>query len=364
MASQTCAEKAPTAADFLEAFFFTAHYTVELQDVCCRAGVNLNPSCIIQFFPNNSVLAYGDVHRGHFGAEPSVAGLGVANLRVHRTKLTQVLVEPPGWLHAVLKSLLVSASDTQLILALVYGINFGIHGKCTLSAYHYNVAVDIMVVSLTCLILSVYMLPDYWEAKLASALRVFVTLVIFAFLLRFLAYQFQTDIAPELMLGYRTSSTDSSLFLPMACFLDPDLNPFKGLVRERIAKIGGIGPQFTPELFFSIALAICYAVAVVTRIAYRKNTARPPLALTGAIVLVCVFSCCWCLAHTFLTWVWVDKSGWMEMSSGPGYPAGNPEMNVRPAGQMLPLATMIWVIIRCLNAKSSGPSSKGAVDEP
>jgi len=263
-----------------------------------------------------------------------------------------------------LKSLLVSAGDTQLILALVYGINFGISGKCTMSAYHYNVAIDNMVVALTCLTLSVYMLPDYWEARLASALRVLVTCLIFAFLLRFLAYQFQTAVSPDLMLGFRTSSTDSSLLLPMACFLDPDLDPFQGLSKEKLARIGGVGPRFTPELFFSIALAICYLVAVLTRLWYRKNTARPPLWLTGTVVLVCVVSCCWCLAHTFLIWFWVDRSGWMNMSGGPGSPAGNPERNVRAAAQMLPLATMIWVIIKCLDTKSSSSDSKRAKDEP
>ncbi len=77
MASQTCPGQSPNAANFLSAFFFTSHYTVELQDVCCRAGVNLNPSCTIQFFPNNSVQAYGGAQRGEFVADPSIAGLGV-----------------------------------------------------------------------------------------------------------------------------------------------------------------------------------------------------------------------------------------------------------------------------------------------
>ncbi len=263
-----------------------------------------------------------------------------------------------------MKSLLVSASDTQLILALVYGINFGITGKCTISAYHYNVAIDNMVVALTCLTLSVYMLPDYWEARFASVLRVLVTLLIFAFLLRFLAYQFQSAVSPDLMVLFTRSRTDSSLLLPMACFLDPDLDPFKGLTKEMLAKIGGIGPRFTPELFCSIALAICYLVAIGTRIWYRKNKARPPLLLTGAVVLICVFSCCWCLVHTFVIWYWVDQSGWVNTRGAPGFPDVNPEMNVRAAGQMLPLATMIWVIIRCLDTKPSSSHSKGTMDEP
>jgi hypothetical protein len=77
MASQACPGQSPNAATFLGAFFFDPHYTVELQDVCCRAGVNLNPSCTIHFFPNNSVQAYGGVQRGGFVADPSIAGLGV-----------------------------------------------------------------------------------------------------------------------------------------------------------------------------------------------------------------------------------------------------------------------------------------------
>ncbi len=248
--------------------------------------------------------------------------------------------------------------DVQLILALVYGINFGISAKCTISAYHYNIAVDTMVIALTCITLSAHMVPEFWHVKLATVLRVFATLVIFAFLLRFLFYQMEMVSNPELMSTYATSRNDSLLFLPMACFLDPDLNPFKdklvnNITSERKVTVGSSGPRVTPDLVFCVLLAFCYVTVLVIRFIIRfirfRIAARPPFPLTVLVVPVCIFSCFWCIGHITLVRVWVDKSGWMEKTNRPGTLAGNPENSVMGLGQILPLATMIWRLIASLD---------------
>jgi hypothetical protein len=146
----------------------------------------------------------------------------------------------------------------------------------------------------------------------------------------------------------------------MACFLDPDLNPSNvkaNLTPARIARVGSSGPRVTPNLVFTLFLAICYLAAATIRFINRHKTTRPPLWLTIAVVTVCVFSCCWCIGHIFLVRWWVGSTGWMETTSRPGKPSGNPENSVEGLGQLLPVATMIWLFVTALDVHRQQPRS-------
>lgn len=77
MASKSgCHGVRPDAVRFLKTFF-SSGYSAELQNECCREGVDLNDACHVDFFANNSVRAYGNVGRGQFKANPDIAGFGV-----------------------------------------------------------------------------------------------------------------------------------------------------------------------------------------------------------------------------------------------------------------------------------------------
>jgi uncharacterized membrane protein YoaK (UPF0700 family) len=245
------------------------------------------------------------------------------------------------------ESLLFIVADAQLVTAFAYGINFGKSGKCTVSSYHYSVMVNTLVIALACLTLSVYLPRHYWRTRLPSFLRTLATLVVFIFLLRFLAYQVDQESSPELMLVYRSDRTDSSLFLPVACFLDPDLDPFKRLSPAQSNGIGGTGTKWTPGLTLAFLVAACYFVAHVTRLLchVKKSKPRPSVWLSVFIILSCVVAIGLCFGHTLVLRRWIDMSGWMEQPDGPGTNPGNPEKDLVGIGQLLPLTTMIWILI-------------------
>ncbi|KAK4098520.1 hypothetical protein N658DRAFT_543998 [Parathielavia hyrcaniae] len=260
--------------------FFSSGFKAELENECCRSGVDLRADCLIHFYDwNNTVRAYGSVARGEFKADPDIAGLGVflslipalcrccvgsavsctrdvLKTELSRRRATQAragsyspkpifkcLSRWRGFVGFFSESLLFIVADAQLVTAFAYGINFGKSGKCTVSSYHYSVMVNTLVTALACLTLSVYLPRHYWRTRLPSFLRTLATLVVFIFLLRFLAYQVDQESSPELMLVYRSDRTDSSLFLPVACFLDPDLDPFKRLSPAQSNGIGGTGTK-------------------------------------------------------------------------------------------------------------------------
>ena len=256
--------------------------------------------------------------------------------------------------------------DAQLILAFVYGINFGISAKCTMSAYHYNIAVDTMVVALTCITLSAYMRHDFWHGKLAAILRMLIAIAIFAFLLRFLFYQFEMVSNPEYISIPTPNRTDSLLFLPMACFLDRDLNPFRpngNLTPERKAVVGDSGPRVTPDLVFTVLLVICYLAALCIPSETRRNKAWLSISLNVLVVSVCVASCFWSIIHIFLVRSWVGNSGWMEKTNRPGSLSGNPEDSVAGLGQLLSLANLVWVIVTSLD-RHRQPQSRDMSGQP
>jgi hypothetical protein len=77
MASRSCLGVRPNATEFLKTFF-SSGFKAELENECCRSGVDLRADCLIHFYDwNNTVRAYGSVARGEFKADPDIAGFGV-----------------------------------------------------------------------------------------------------------------------------------------------------------------------------------------------------------------------------------------------------------------------------------------------
>lgn len=244
------------------------------------------------------------------------------------------------------ESLLFVVGDAQLVTAFAYGINFGKLGKCTVSAYHYSVMVNTLVIALSSITLAVSLPRHFWRARFPAALRTLATIVVLVFLLRFLAYQVERESSPEVMIFPRASSSDSALFLPAACFLDPDLDPFKSLSLQQSEMIGGRGSKWTPELVFAYLVAFCYVVAHLTRLGcHLRKKLRPPLWLTSLVILICDVTIIWCYIHISVLRHWVDKSGWMEQRNDPGTESGNPENFLIGIGQLLPLTTVVWIVI-------------------
>jgi uncharacterized membrane protein YciS (DUF1049 family) len=84
----------------------------------------------------------------------------------------------------VLRSLVISTADGQLIIAFAYILNFGLMRKCTLSAYHFDVGIYNILCALMTMTLSVLIVRDYWRVSIAATLIVVLAGLIFGTLSR------------------------------------------------------------------------------------------------------------------------------------------------------------------------------------
>lgn len=265
--------------------------------------------------------------------------------------------------------MLIANADTQIFISLSYGINFALSSKCTLSAYHYKVALNMVLLALASTTLSTLMIRDYWKRSLtAAALRTAVVVVILVFLGRLMAYQYMRAsrheelLLPKLM--GRGASSDSSILVPMACFLDPDLDPIRGLTDAQRGRVGGStgGRVATPEIIVLLAVALCFVLANAAHAMRRLRGGRHPgegrpnwwgflvIAYWSVSVTVLSFAYLWCYANVWILREWVHRSGWMEDGAAD-------EKDVRGISQILPIVALCWVVIWSFDWSSAVESS-------
>jgi hypothetical protein len=289
--------------------------------------------------------------------------------------------------YRVIRALVILTADTQSVLALAYGISFGTSGKCTTSAYHYSMALSTILCACTSITFSVLIVHDYWKAKLAALLRFAVAVVIFAVLIRFQVYQYYRGFAAEPVgwFFYKkpAKSVDSTVIVPIACFLDPDLNPLTGLSSAQIRQVGGRNnSRSQPEIYFSVFVALMFVLGHLKHWLkslrkilrhthregdegkYRLYRARRSCSFWWLPLLAWGFPLAACIFVYIASWVhmqnlrdWVHGSGWIAG----GFGIGNPERDLTSLGQITPIATLIWVVINTAEAWKLDEATKEAI---
>ena len=270
--------------------------------------------------------------------------------------------EPPN---QILRGLLIAVADSLLVITVSFGISFAVQGRCTVTAYHYNAGIDLILLSCASQVLSIVVVRDYWSTKTASAVRTLFSCFIFAVLGRFLYYQFQRPKAPEYMTRFVSERTDSALLMPMACFLDPDLDPFKGLSPLRVDNVGGFRKSSeSPEWPFYIILIVCFALGQIAhgvrglRGSHKRPAARHSRCfgfMVGAYWVLSILSCSiiyiWCWIHMWTLRDWANNSGWLTDRG---------EVYLGSMGQIIPIATFFWVLVQVAQLRSVARAQKEA----
>lgn len=159
----------------------------------------------------------------------------------------------------IYRSLFLATSDSQTFLALAYGISFWLAGKCTMSAYHYAIATDIVLLTCSNFNASTFMIRDYWRAPVTTIFRYGAITVIYFFLGLMLNLQRKRLNNPE----WRPplSRNNSIILLPASCFLDPDFRVFNKMSEARLDNIGRPMAWFTmPEFGLYIPTTTIFAI--------------------------------------------------------------------------------------------------------
>ena len=143
----------------------------------------------------------------------------------------------PKIFYKAFRTFLLATSDTQMLFNLAYGLNFWLVRKCTVSAYHYTIGIEIGLISCACFVLTTAFVTEYWKAPITGELRCSAMLVIFAFLGVELNHQRTRVESPEYLTPF--SRRDSAILLPASCFLDSKFKDiYSGLSTSVHEKLG------------------------------------------------------------------------------------------------------------------------------
>ncbi|KAI8632785.1 hypothetical protein F5Y19DRAFT_471955 [Xylariaceae sp. FL1651] len=214
------------------------------------------------------------------------------------------------------------------------------------------------------------MVRDYWEAETVALLRTSVSVFIFSFLGRFLAYQYYGFTAepigwPHYQYQKPTSDHDSTVFVPIACFLDPDLDPLRGLTDMQKGQLGGRqSSKSQPEIYEYGLVTFFFLAGHAAHLARllrgswryideesqhnnhrRNNRNNPRLYILHWIILgFRIVSLGACITVYIISWwhmgllrEWVHSSGWITGGNG----GENPERNATSIGQLIPIMSLI-----------------------
>ena len=235
-------------------------------------------------------------------------------------------------------------SDSSAILGTAYCLNFNLVSKCTLSAYHYYIAVDIMLFACSAIVLAALLSHPYYWQTIAALLRFLLNVTLLTFSGILVVYQgFRTPIFPEWMPPDIKRRNDSALILPASCFLDPQLIVYESIYSSRsggriknsaqLARVGTpVDTRKTPELALFLLLLSCFVlihlsslIGVCFRAKLNRMHQRPfrtGAAWLGAFEVsswvlvfgVCIATDIVCTYHVVALRLWAHASGWMQLS--------------------------------------------------
>lgn len=239
----------------------------------------------------------------------------------------------------ILESLIGTCSDQQVFTGGAYAIALRFAKACTVSAYHYNVVANILLVTCATHLMAVTVSRNYWEQPFVSALRIAVTTLVYVITGILLSNQgsgslnFPTEVPPS-------AATYSPILLPAACFQSGDFR--FGNEIEKALRTGSLAEFFGGQIHGwtnYLIMFLFYIVAVLVSLGrlIRRGRAKegkrkwfieklekmfPPLfrakrffyALFSLYLIVGFTVSLWTVVaaglYVFQLRRWVDESGW------------------------------------------------------
>ena len=269
-----------------------------------------------------------------------------------------------------LRTFLLATSDAQMLLMLAYGVNFYLVQLCTISAYHYSVVIHMGLISCATFLIVIALVSEYWKAPFSATLRTIVMVVIFTVLGVLLNHQTTRVQSPEYQPP--NSRKDSTVLLPMSCFLDPQFkdiySSLASSVREEIGSPVSTWQSWQFPLW--IVLLIGFVLGIIrSLIQLRRDPAknRESHRLWNSMVILFYKGLAWAIsmimiiiawAHIYSLRSWVGRSGWIEPGRIP-----NPENDWLGNGQILPMLQLLMICIFISNEfelKSHPPTTSEA----
>ena len=180
----------------------------------------------------------------------------------------------------ITEALIITCSDQQVFTGGAYAITLRFSKACSVSAYHYNIVANILLVTCATHLMAVTIARNYWEHPSVGILRIIVTTLVFIITGVLLSSQGSES------LGFPTEVPDdkarySLMLLPAACFQSG-----KSLLKEETINTltsGSLSRFFKGQIhgwpsylvmFLFYIVAVCISLGRVIRRGLDKNGKR------------------------------------------------------------------------------------------
>ncbi|KAK8094953.1 hypothetical protein PG997_001638 [Apiospora hydei] len=366
----------------------------------CRSHYNVTINCDHEDIHNETQKynSLGDFGRGQFSGNPDVAGIGIVGVFIGVTCFALAasavdvlwqLSKTMGWKSTrseeekrrqpdrisftdILESLVLTSSDQQIFTGAAYALTLRYWQGCKISAYHYNIVGNMMLISCATHLMSVTVVRHYWQYPFLALLRVLCVTGVFIVTGLLMVNQNAAD--PDIKFPTEVPAadeTDSFLLLPAACF-ETARSPLEDTIRNTTS----IHPGNTIHgwnwyiilLLFYLAAIIAEAIRYFRR---NKNHAgwrgkpgkrlsqvfKPKTKLRKAVsfgylayltggVVVSSIAVIKSIVYIFQLRDWVARSGWMETDNGI-----NPENDWSSFGQLVPIFMSGFILFNVAQVK-------------
>ncbi|KAI1078572.1 hypothetical protein F5B20DRAFT_582202 [Whalleya microplaca] len=296
----------------------------------------------------------------------------------------------------ILETLVLGCSDQQVVTGAAYALTLRYWRGCTISAYHYNIVANMMLLTCATHLMSVTIVRNYWKYPLVAIIRVLCISGVFIVTGLLMTNQ-NADVDTPFPTGVPAARADSLILLPAACF-QSERNKATDTFKESTSSaksffISTIAKSTPRNLIqgwnWYVIILLFYGAAIIAEIVrvFRRGASRPgwrgrvgkkvrhciglatPLRkviqnlfliyLLAGVGISCAASII-SARYIFDLRSWVDESGWME--------ADNPENDATSFGQLVPLFSTVLVIFSLLQIVSEKitrrHNRKHAGDEP
>lgn len=288
----------------------------------------------------------------------------------------------------ILETLVLSCSDQQVFTGAAYALTLRYWNGCSVSAYHYNIVANMMLLTCATHLMSVTIVRNYWQYPWLGIVRVICVTGVFIFTGVLMVNQnavqdtrFPTEVP-------QANETSSLMFMPAACF-QTAASPFIATLRNTTdsAKDYFVGTLinsnpgntihgwnwFVLILTFYMAAMIAEFLRFVRRgrrrpgwrsmIAKRISALFRPhprirklfsymfLLYLGGGIGISSATTVICGGYIFHLRRWVDESGWIEEENNV-----NPENDATDFGQLVPIfmsAMIVFSFLQMISGRSS-----------
>ncbi|KAK8133481.1 hypothetical protein PG984_005493 [Apiospora sp. TS-2023a] len=291
----------------------------------------------------------------------------------------------------ILESILLPCSDQQIFTGAAYAMTLRYYQGCTISAYHYNIVANMLLISCATHLMSVTIVRHYWRYPLVALLRVVCITGVFIATGLLMVNQnadeltdlrFPTEI-PD------ANTTTSLLFLSAACFETAD-SPLKDTFHNTTSNADAFfnktlqqsapGNKIHGWNWFVVLLLFYFAAGLAEIVRFfRRNRHRADwrgkagkrlslvfkpksvlrrwvsfgyLLYLGAGIGISSAAVVLSASYIFGLRKWVARSGWMEMENDL-----SPEDDWISFGQAVPIFTSALVLFTALQVISALISS-------